>query len=226
MKPVFVVVFLLLFAAGSSAQFAVVQDADGFVNVRSSAKTGNTVSGTLVNGHLVYANETTGNWTQITYEKAGVRKSGFVYTNRLVFLSGFEPIPITERRKNEVQLLKRDIEIAVLQQPFDSAKHRYHFWHGMIAKIDGEDVLGTDGDLPKTEYKSVTVHTGGKAAVLPATALKNLFNPNIEYTEGYYNKAGNTLYIQASNSDGSAGYLVVWKIVAGKYQERFVNYGP
>ena len=51
-------------------KFAVINDADGFVNVRNEAKVGNNVSHKLNNNHLVFYfdEDVEGNWQYITYE--------------------------------------------------------------------------------------------------------------------------------------------------------------
>jgi hypothetical protein len=226
MKPILLIALFLLLNAGSFAQFAIVQDAEGFVNVRSEAKAGNNILDTLLSGHLVYPFEEVGNWATVYYNKGRAARHGYVYANRLKPLTAFERLPIVAKSKNRVQLLKGNQEIVVVQQPFDSTKHRYNFTEGsFISKIDGQECWGIDGSLPSQEYRSITVRIKGKTVPLPATAFKNLFNPNLEYTEGYYDKASEILYITSRNSDGAGGYIVVWKIAGSTYTERLVDHG-
>ena len=51
------------------SQFGIINDLDGFVNVRSSAEKGNNVTDKLENGFIVYYFETEGNWINIDYKK-------------------------------------------------------------------------------------------------------------------------------------------------------------
>lgn len=52
------------------------------------------------------------------------------------------------------------------------------------------------------------------------SALKNLYEPNLEYTNANYDEKNNILYIQALNGDGAGGYIIVWIIEGNKYKSR------
>ena len=52
--------------------FALVQDVEGFVNVRSEPSIKNNVQDTLATGRVVWCYEKTGDWYYIDYDKKGV----------------------------------------------------------------------------------------------------------------------------------------------------------
>lgn len=61
--------FLILNFNFCFSQFGIINDLDGFVNVRSSAEKGNNISDKLENGFIVYYFESEENWVNIDYKK-------------------------------------------------------------------------------------------------------------------------------------------------------------
>jgi len=60
---------------------------------------------------------------------------------------------------------------------------------------------------------------------IPASALENLYEPNLENTEAFYDDKNDILYIASMNSDGAGGYNVLWVIEKRQYKTRHVFYG-
>ena len=94
-----------------------------------------------------------------------------------------------------------------------------------IKLINGKQYWGTDGEMPKSEYKSIIIDFGRRKIILPKVALDNLFEPNLTNTEVNYDQINDVSYIQSMNSDGAGGYQVIWKIDKGIYKNRFIAYG-
>lgn len=210
------------------AQFAFISDKDGYVNVRKEGKTGNNITDTLHNGHLVYKFDE-GNWSSIDYEKKGKQQYGYVYNDRCVLVSSYTQVPVIKEYKDSINLRKDSITVIVSQKKFDKSKHKINYYNGdsqpWIKLIDNQQYWGTDGELPKTEYKSIKIKTAGRLITLPKSALKNLYEPTLRNTQVHYDTLNNIIYIQSMNSDGAGGYEVIWKIENGVYKERFVAYG-
>lgn len=94
---------LLATVLPASAQFLVVADGDGFVNVWVKATAKSAITDTLPNGYLPYYYDApAGNWLGIDYEKRGKAKSGFIYSNRTSPVDSFEVIPMLPVNKNAV----------------------------------------------------------------------------------------------------------------------------
>lgn len=227
MKTVLLISFTFL-SFSASAQFAIVQDKDGYCNVRSSYEIGNNITDKLKNGHLVYRFEVNGNWAHINYNKGKKELTGNMYADRLKLISDYTEIPITSETEDIVTLKKDAIEIAVTQQKFDKTKYKLTYYKDSkeyIEFINGKQYWGTDGPIPRTAYKSIIVYMKGKKIVLPSAATANLFEPSLYNTQAYYDKTNDILYIQSMNSDGAGAYEVIWKIEKGVYKDRFIMYG-
>ena len=214
--------FVSLIAFGQ-IEFVVVQDKDGHCNVRSSTDAGNNVTDTLKNGRLVFWENTQGNWSYIYYRRGNKELYGYVYNDRLKKLSAYQDIPVNSNNGNMVTLRKDSIKIILAEQKFDKRKYKLTYYKesdDQIELINGKPYWGTDGSMPRTEYKSVTIQHGKRIINLPRTALANLFEPNLSTTTVNYDSANDIFYIQSMNSDAAGAYYLVWKIEKGVYTQR------
>ncbi len=210
------------------AQFAIVQDKEGYSNVRDSADIASNVTDTLKNGHFVYWFQTKGNWIDIGYTKNKKDLSGYIYRDRLKLISDYESIPSVTESANSVTLAKDSLRVVVSQQKFVRSKNNISYYKeakDQVELVNGQPIWGTDGGMPYTEYMSIVISVGKRKLVLPKTALANLFQPRLSDTQVNYDKANDILYVQAANSDGAGFYQVIWRIEKGIYKDRYVASG-
>lgn len=219
------VVFMLLTVLTARAQFAVVNDPDGFVNVREGTGTDRKIIQQLKNGTVVYIFEADGNWRNIDYVMGREGKNGYVYANRVKAINEFKAIPMKEEGTDRVVLAADSIKITIRQKEFSKAGHKLGYFKDMpdqLQTIDGRTFWGTDGGMPATSYRSVTIQIGKQVFELPAAAYNDLYQPTLYSTEAHYDPASQTLYIHAENSDAAGAYVVLWRIEKGKYIGRQV----
>lgn len=220
--------FLTLLSCFAFGQFAIIHDQDGYCHVRSSSDKGNNIIDKLYNGHLVYVFEKNGNWTDIDYSKKTEDLNGEVYKDRLILISSYLDIPIMTKSKSQMVFKKDSIKAILTQQTFDRTKHKFTYnkeYKAQIQLIDNKKYWGTDGGLPKTEYKSIEVNIGKTKVTVPYKALENLYEVNLYSTHINYDRTNDIIYIQSMNSDAAGSYEVIWKIEKGVYKERYVAYG-
>lgn len=228
MNPFFSLLTLLsaCFCYGQEFEFAIIKDADGFVNVRSSNVIKNNVVDQLENGFIVTHFGAEGNWILIDYEKNGKDRDGFVYKDRVKGISTFTKIPKSKHSNGQIQLSNTKIEITVTEKKFDKTKHSLKYYKGnpnQLNQIDGKPIFGTDGNIPKREYGSISLKIDTLKIVLPKKATENLFEPNLDFTNANYDEATETIYLQALNSDGAGGYAVLWIIEKGTFKRRITS---
>lgn len=189
---------------------------------------GNNIIDTLKNGHLIYSFETKGNWTSIDYSKGKKELHGQIYKDRQKLISEYQDIPILTNKDNKVVLSKDSIKVVIIEQKFDKNKYKLTFhkeYKDQLQFVNNKQYWGTDGGIPKTEYKSIEVHFGAKKFILPQKAIDNLFEISLYNTKVNYDKPNDVLYIQSMNSDGAGSYEVIWKVEKGIYKERYIAYG-
>lgn len=220
---------LLLFSFGFCyPQFAIISDPDGYVNVRNSDKIGNNVSDKLSNGFIVYYFEPQGNWTNIDYKKSGKELNGYIYKDKIKYITDFKEIPLKINQDKKVTLDNGFIKIKITETKFLKEKHKLQFLKSnstLLNKIDDLDFLGTDGEIPKREYQSIEVEINNVKVEIPDSALKNLYQPTLWNSKANYDEINDILYIHSSNSDGAGGYEIIWVIERKKYKTRIEAYG-
>jgi hypothetical protein len=218
----------MMTASLAFGQFAIIDDKDGFCNVRSSAEKGNNVIDRLENGYIVYCFPNKTDWIGIDYAKNGADLHGHIYQNRVMFISNYFKVPVLTQTNVAITLKKDSIEVIVRAQKFDKSQHQLSYHQApknQIALIDHKKYWGTDGGVPKRAYQSIEVTIGARKIILPKAAFEDLYEPTLYNTQANYDQTNDILYIHSMNSDGAGGYEVIWKIEHGVYKDRYIEDG-
>ena len=205
--------------------FAVINDKDGYVNVRKEKSVHSKVLKKLDNNTLifvfVYDKARDGNWIYADNE-------GYIYNDRVKWIHNFPQIDKGIAKGNTIVFEGKEIQVALSTEKFDKNKHSFKYhkeYHDIIEKIDGEPFWGTDGNMPKREYKSIEVKIRGKQVSIPKSAYNDLYESSlyIEFNSVHYDKDNDILYIVANNGDGAGSYMVCWQIEKGVYKGRKIG---
>ena len=224
------IVPLLLFCQFVVAQdiegsFAVINDKDGYVNVRKEANIHSKVIKKLDNNTLIFAfdynKSEDGNWIYADND-------GYIYNDRVKWLEKLPKVAKGIEKKNTIHLSGKNIKVTLTSQKFDKSKHSFKYnkeYPDAIEKIDGKTFFGTDGNMPKEAYKSIEVKIHGKQVSIPKSAYDDLYEPTFytEHNSIYYDKELDSYYIVATNSDGAGTYMVCWQIEKGIYKGRKIG---
>jgi hypothetical protein len=216
------------FCLHTFAQFAIVNDTDGYVNVREDGSRNSKVISKLNNGHLIYCFENKGNWTNIDYSNNNAECNGYIYKDKYKLVDDYINIPVYKQTTNRVILKKDSISITLTMAVFDKKKHRFKYlkdYPDQIDLIDNKKYWGKDGGMPSSQYDKIVISIGKKTKILPIAALQGLYEPNMFSPTATFDNVKDVVYIQSMNSDGAGSYEVIWRIEKGKYKERLVVYG-
>jgi hypothetical protein len=215
--------------------YAVINDKDGFVNVRKEPNTESPVIGKFYEDEVFAYDEGSAGkdgWIKVyRYNSAKpdacIYIEGFVHKSRIKSIANFKSIPNKKISANRALIQNDSISIAVLTSRFIPQKHKlgsqldepnqinFH-------KIDGRPFWGTDGRLPKIAISSLKINIAKRAVLIPRNAFSDLYEPSFRMFNVYLD-GGNTIYIRMDNSDGAGAYTVIWVIKNGKYLKRFVD---
>ena len=205
--------------------FAVINDKDGYVNVRKEGNIHSKVIKKLDNNTLIFAFNYNkledGNWIYADND-------GYIYNDRVKWLEKLPKVAKDIEKKNAIHFSGKNIRVTLTSQKFDKSKHSFVYYkesHHSIEKIDGKPFWGTDGEMPREEYKNIQIYINGKQVSLPKSAYDDLYEPAF-YTENnsiYYDKEQDSYYIVATNSDGAGAYMVCWQIEKGIYKGRKIG---
>jgi len=216
------VVFAQVIEGGA---FAVINDKDGYVNVRKEKSVHSKVLKKLDNNTLIFVLEYDkayyGNWIYADNE-------GYIYNDRVKWIEKLPKIAKGITKGNTIVFEGKEIQVTLSTEKFDKSKHSFKYhkeYRDIIEKIDGKPFWGTDGNMPKREYKSIEVKIRGKQVSIPQSAYNDLYESYLytEFNSVHYDKDNDILYIVANNGDGAGAYMVCWQIEKGVYKGRKVG---
>ena len=205
--------------------FAVINDKDGYVNVRKEKSVHSKVLKKLDNNTLIFVLEYDkayyGNWIYADNE-------GYIYNDRVKWIEKLPKIAKGITKGNTIVFEGKEIQVTLSTEKFDKSKHSFKYhkeYRDIIEKIDGKLFWGTDGNMPKREYKSIEVKIRGKQVSIPQSAYNDLYESYLytEFNSVHYDKDNDILYIVANNGDGAGAYMVCWQIEKGVYKGRKVG---
>lgn len=227
MKNIVAIIFLLLISNLSFSQefeFGIIQDEDGFSNVRKAPTLKSEIVGTIKTNELIFVfdNEANNDWFNIKSSKI----SGFVNKSRIKHLTDFLEVDPSNQSENNIRFKSSNFSIDIFSEKFNRKKYSIS-WEakgGYIKLIDGGIFYGTDGEIPKSVIKSIILKINEKIISVNNNQLKDLFEPNFDNTQVFYDKSTQTIYLTMHNSDGAGAYSVAWIFKPNQLPKRFVLY--
>jgi len=213
------------FVRAQEEAFAVINDKDGYVNVREGKSAQSNVLKRLNNKTIVfvynYDKATDGNWIYTDEE-------GYIYNDRVKWIHKFPIIAKGIAKGNTIVFEGKEIQVVLTSGKFDKSKHSFEYFKDSptgIEVIDNKLPYGTDGKMPTTEYRSIEVNIHGKKVSLPKDAYSDLYEPTFltDHNSVYYDKESDILYIVAINDYAKRPYMVCWQIERGVYKGRKVS---
>ena len=173
--------YFLLFCNVVSTQieggFAIINDKDGYVNARKEGNIHSKVIKKLNNNTLIYVYEydrtRDGSWIQTD-------EDGYIYNDRVKWIEKLPKVVKGIEKKNAIHFSGKNIKVTLTSQMFDKNKHsflNYKESHHSIEKIDGKSFWGTDGEMPREEYKNIRIYINGKQVFIPKSAYDDLYEP-------------------------------------------------
>lgn len=209
------------------AQTALIKDPDGYCNVRDSASVRSKVLDTLHEGRIifVYPEEAKGAWLLVDYFKGSKMLTGYIHTSRVVLLNNLTAFKPVAANDTLLQFQLDSFQIKIIQGKFvrQGRQLKYATPQGQqtfIKSIDGKFPWGTDGNLPRFEYKHIEMKWGLETLTFPPESFRDLFEPNFHLTSAYRDKSTGKVYVEAMNSDAAGAYAVVWIIQNGQIAGR------
>lgn len=224
MQKLLTLILTVLFFKATNAQTALIKDPDGYCNVRQNANSKSKVIDTLLNDRIifVFSDAAEGEWLPVDYYKGNRNSSdqslsGFIHKSRITFLTDLTKFKEVTLNDSTLKLQLDSLQLTMTKVNFNrkGKQLKYDKPQGeqtFLKSIDNKFPWGTDGNIPKKEYKSVQFKTGSNSLNFPINMFKDLFEPNLDMTMAYFDKATGKVYIEAINSDGAGGYVVIWTI--------------
>lgn len=219
------IVFACVFHQVIFAQFGVVVDKDGYVNIRDTPTISNNISDRLTTGEIVFCFENEDNWYPIEYKIKQASKGGYIHKSRVKFIQEFNEIPFKILTDSLVEFKTDSIKLLVTKENFNPENKKLEYYYNdssrnennWLKKINGKEIWGLQRDIPKMQYGKMILTIDKNSISLP---IDNLFEPNLDYTKVNIDKKSNTIYISTLNSDGAGAYMVLWVISNGEFKKQ------
>jgi hypothetical protein len=233
MKKLILILVLYLPYAASAQKFAVINDKDGYVNVRKSGDGKSPLVGRLTATSIFGLDESNvskSDWIKI-YEQKDRRHGleGYIYHDRFRFITSFKSIGTIKQGKNWCSAKNDSISVELRSSRFAVKQHRLTYnkpdksnTYRFIEKVDGRDFWGTDGEMPTQAISQLHISYKGKEVSIPVSAYNDLYEPRFS-TLKVFIAPNKTIYIELDNSDGAGAYTVIWVIKDGTYQSRYID---
>jgi hypothetical protein len=226
-------VFALSLIIETHADYGIVQDPDGFVNVRASDSLKSKVVDRLKNGEVVSCSFEQGekgdaSFCAALYDSNGRVNFGFIHKSRVNFFNGFQKWKFIQSISNEAVYQSGENKIRVIVRPAQVAIKDFKKTAQSYTHYKNKAFFGTDGGFPEDgmyQLREIHVLYNGKTTIIPQQNLEQYFFPNTPLVKGSLNdyetaeiySQGNDLYILNSLSNGGAAqYTMLLHIKDGK----------
>lgn len=201
----------------------VVNDPDGYVNVRSGPGLQSKIVGKVNSGSVVVVEAALeGEWARLVSDEEG-ESPRYVHASRLKGIIPWKQTGATLADDGKEAIFRDGgFEVRVRGVPFeDSGRAVTRDEHGFHL-VDGRRPWGQDGGLPK-ESLVLTVKSNGRNVEIPEEATRDLFEPNLDSVAVLTpSDSGERALVLMSNSDGAGAYVVIWALEKGAYRGRVV----
>lgn len=225
-----IIFYILAFLACSPIQaqqqrfFGIIQDADGYANVRD---TNGTIIDRLSDNQVFFdwdAQKSRKEWHSIEYGTGtgiiktcpnGNTHTGEIHKSRIRYLDDLPQLKKLPKSTDKCLVYANDtLMVEIGFQDFNPGNHVIvqDVESGFVRSIDGcSDLTGTDNKIPHKEYASITIKHPNGILKFPTAYMAHLYEPNQDNVVVALGK-GNTLFICTQNSDGAGGYYAVWTV--------------
>jgi hypothetical protein len=144
-------------------------------------------------------------------------------------------IPLKQSGSTFAQFGNDSLSVSIQTGIFLPEKHKLSYFDSTLIKIDDKPFWGTAGEMPVKTIFAVQVSVGQQLIEVPFTALFDLYNPNLCWTDAknkgtecrtgvYVSTDSKRVYITMLNGDNAGRYEVTWIFENGKYLKRVIDY--
>jgi hypothetical protein len=230
-------------------QLAIINDKDGFVNIRKDKSSNSEIIGRVFDGDIfmVAADNETDEWWDIFYsvrldsiekykrdyyKKNGLVKDnelyiqGFIHKSRFILIEKLNYISpkFVSRTTNSISIKNDSVDFKFLVSNFNSSKHQISKdKQGNIEKIDNKNPRGVYNSIPKVEITKISLSINNQIVDFPKYMYQDLFEPNLDSIKLHYDLKGNWILSMPYNSDGAGGYFAAWLINKNVIKRRYVD---
>ena len=220
MRTLFFSFLLMLSSLKSISQFAVINDADGYTNMRELPDSSSKVLYKIRQSEVFFyesLKESNSDWVKVYCQKNKYALSSSIddeYLSGYIHKSRLLPLENLKEYKGNDFTFTYDLEKFNLDNKIiDYTDNR------VLNHINGRRIYGTDGNIPKVEVCDIKVIYLKKAIEISNIFFEDVFECDNSFT---IKKDKQNFIVYQWNSDGAGGYFIAWVIGEYKLKQRFI----
>lgn len=227
-NKVYTVLFIsFFFKSFVWAQYAKVIDTGTTINLRKEPSIHSDILMQIPKNEIIYflpTNEPINKWYPITYKinEKNIQE-GFIYESRLRFLNNYPAFTKKKISDKEWSFVYNNMQINIQITDFDYAANKKDFINNFYK---GKAIFGIKENADKIrlqQYFNIIIKIGKHSFRIPKKELENLFQPNANATNIYYDESTNRIYITVVNGDAESSYDLIFIIENGKYKSKHIH---
>lgn len=217
MKIFLVIAIIIISLQYAQSQFAIIDDDDGFTNVRLQPNSNSEIIYKLSRDEVflydilksqnewirIYINENKFNLDVCDQEYI----IGYIHRSRLK--------PIESLQKYTDDEFKFEYEL----KPFSFSNKICDYNYGYISLVNGKRFYGTDGPTPKIEVANIIASLHGQNIEIAPILFQDLFECNDLIT---IYSIKDTYFVVQDNSDGAGYYGIIWVFKGNSLVQRLI----
>lgn len=224
---IFFTAALLVLNTNASANFGLIFDKDGYVNLREGMSLNSKVIGKVNNNEVISCilEETSSKFCFVNLDNG---KEGYIYKDRVNFFKDYSKIILNKTTSNtaifksdkaDVKIYSQDLRLT--EKDFRKSGEKYY--------LGNQIVWGVENTIPNNAYSQLSkieIKYNGKDIVIPYDILKGYFFPKkslsgkSEISQFNVYLKGQELYlVNQFNSGGASAYNVVFHIKDHKLKQ-------
>lgn len=234
MKKILLVPILLISSSSfaQSSNFGLIQDPDGYVNVRDEASTKSKVIDKLNNGEVIsLLGDGAGNhFSHVLYAPKGF---GYVHDSRINTFKDFQKwkLQSSNMQSASYSLGQNKVNVTTRKAQFNPSDFKKSVPKGQTELVythyKNKPFFGADDMLPthSLHFASIDILYQGKNIQIPSQELENYFFPDTPLSKGglqdfaeaeIYSKGQDLYFINTLAGGGAAQYVLMIHIQNGK----------
>ena len=229
----------LLFAKVYQAQLCIINDKDGYSNVREKPDQNSKIIGKIVE-HQAFAIDSyvqdeenkSKDWIAVKFpinidkksnflKFEGEEKTGYIHKSRLVELEKLPKFEKNELNSDKVIHQNKDFEVIIETQAFKKSGHKITQTDNGLFLIDGEKAFPYYGG-DTTEIKNITVKSKNITYNFPKITFKNLMRTDAKNSV-VYNGNNGEFYIVFNAGDGGDSYNIIFCVKDNRLISRTIT---
>ncbi len=224
---IFSAAITLVMSTSTFADFGLIYDKDGYVNLREEMNLNSKIIGTVDNNEVISCilEEKKSKFCFVNLDSG---RDGYIFKDRVNFFKDYKKIVLNNSTQNTSVFKGDGVEVNIYAKNFNSDKIEF-IKEGGGYYLGGKMVFGTDNAVPNKDYlqlEKIEIKHDDRDVIIPYDILKGYFFPRksldgmSEISKFNVYIKGQDLYlVNQFNSGGAGAYNVIFHIKNNKLNQ-------